>query len=43
MLLKTGDVTLPSEENHKLYAKYYELYKKLYPSLKENYLDLTNV
>ncbi len=42
-VIKSGDVTLPNKENHTKYAQYYELYKKLYPALKDTYTELANI
>lgn len=39
-IIKTDKIQNPIEENIPRYDKYYVLYRKIYPSLKENYAEL---
>ena len=42
-IIKTDKIQNPIEENIPQYEKYYALYRKIYPSLKENYAELANL
>lgn len=42
-IIKADRVQNPIEENSKEYDKFYDLYKKLYPSMKENFALLANM
>ena len=42
-VIKTVTVQKPIEENLKIYNKYYEVYKKLYPALKDQFKAVAEI
>ena len=42
-LLKVSEPVLPNAERHAKYEKFFDLYQKLYPALKDSYHELANI
>ena len=42
-LLKVSEPVLPDAERHAKYEKFFDLYQKLYPALKDSYHELANI